>query len=65
LVAAGDGERLLKFWEWLIAKDGGSMRRLLSLRHSVYLLYSSKSTMLTPEEHSLLALLAQKYDTDA
>ncbi len=32
LMAAGDGERLLKFWEWIIAKDGGAMRRLLSLR---------------------------------
>jgi len=32
LIQAGDGERLLKFWQWIIAKDGGAMRRLLSLR---------------------------------
>jgi len=32
LMQAGDGDRLLKFWGWIIAKDGGAMRRLLSLR---------------------------------
>ena len=32
LMQAGDGERLLTFWNWIIAKDGGAMRRLLSLR---------------------------------
>ena len=32
LMEAGDGDRLLKFWGWIIAKDGGAMRRLLSLR---------------------------------
>jgi len=32
LMQTGDGDRLLKFWGWIIAKDGGAMRRLLSLR---------------------------------